>query len=201
MRCPRHDLAIAADGKCVRCRREEEAAEEAARPAAATRAPAIAGLLFLATIGGAGTLWALRPARAPAAVAPSSASPAYAAPSAPPLAPLDPATVAPDKAAPPAGSGALTPLDRAMHTAQITLYSRPTSPESGLARTWLLARGYTFKERNLDADVEGREAWQKAIPDGAVPGFDIDGQAFGGFDPERLQAAIAYAGARRLQRR
>jgi hypothetical protein len=209
MRCPRHDLALAADGTCIRCSRE---AEEAAEPEDSStagetgaRGLKIAALLVAAVGVVTFAIWSLRPVPSPAPAkladpGPSSST-AYAAPSAPPLATLAPATVPPDRSAPSAASGAPSAIDRAMHEAQITLYSRTTSPESNLARSWLLSRNYTFKEHNVDADVNAREGWMKASPSEEVPAFDVDGQGFAGFDPGRLQAALEYAGARRLQRR
>jgi hypothetical protein len=196
MRCPRHDLAIAADGKCVRCRREEE---EAGGSGTARGPRVVAGLLLAFVVAGA-LVWFIRPHAGPAPVAAAPPSATYAAPVAPPLASLDPATVAPEKSAAPSNGNAQTPLDRAMHAAVITLYSRPASADCGLARNWLLARGYTFKERDVDADLQARAAWTRTVPGDTVPAFDIDGQAFGGYDPPRIQAALEYAGAKRLQR-
>jgi len=193
MRCPRHDLATASDGRCVRCRREEDAARGGGKD------KRVAALLVAGFVVAGVLAWALRP-RSSAPLPVTAASSAYVAPSAPPLASLDPAAVAPDPIAAPAGSGTHTPLDRAMHGAVITFYSRPASTSCGLARTWLLSHGYVFKERDVDADAQARAAWQRAIPDGTVPAFDIDGQAFGGYDPARIQAALEYAGVRRLQR-
>jgi glutathione S-transferase len=87
-----------------------------------------------------------------------------------------------------------------MHLAKITFYSRPGSPECARARVWLLDRRYIFRERAVDADGEAHAAWINASPGGVVPAFDIDGQTFAGFDADRLQGALEYAGARRLQR-
>jgi glutaredoxin len=200
MRCSRHDLALAADGKCVRCRREEgTAADQQTSPRSRElRVVAVLGAGFVV----AGVLaWAIRPHTVTAPVAPPQASAIYTSPSAPPLVPLEPAAVAADPTPAPSGSNAPTPLDRAMHTAQITLYTRPTSSDCAPARAWLLAHGYAFRERDVDADNEGRAGWQKASPDGVVPAFDIDGQSFAGFDAARVEAALQYAGVRRLQRR
>jgi hypothetical protein len=209
MRCPRHDLALASDGTCLRCRREEEEAD-ASDPAAATRSMSAKGIALVAVglcaavgvatlvISGLRPAPSASPSRAAeahsAAVAPGAASPA-------PLAALDPAIVSPDPRSSPAGASAPTPLDQAMHAAEITFYSRDGSPECGLARSWLLAGGYTFRERNVDADPSAREGWMQASAGGTVPAFDVDGQGFAGFDPARLQGALEYAGARRLQRR
>jgi glutaredoxin 3 len=194
MRCPRHDLAVGADGTCIRCRREQCAADEAR-----LRGRRVAASLSLAFLVAGGLAWALRPRSAPPLPARAQAT-AYAAPSAPPLAALDPATVSAEPPGATAPSAARTPLERAMHAVQIVVYSRPDVPECARARTWLLTRGYVFKERNVDADHDARTAWGAISPDGALPSFDVDGQAFGGFDPARLEGALEYAGARRLQR-
>jgi hypothetical protein len=66
-------------------------------------------------------------------------------------------------------------------------------------RQWLLDRGYTPRERDVDHDAAAASEW-RAFAGGTVPAFDVDGQRFAGFDPHRLDAAIDYAAARRLQR-
>ncbi|MGO8992129.1 MAG: glutaredoxin family protein [Polyangiaceae bacterium] len=200
MRCPRHDLALASDGKCVRCRHEEEAAsnDPAAAPTGATGRRIAIVLLCAVSIGGA-VAWTLHASSTPTAI-PLPASAPYVPPSAPPLAPLAPAAVAADPTSSAASSGGSTPLDRAMHLVKITLYSRPASTDCGRARTWLLDHGYTFKERDVDEDLEAKAEWKKAIPSGTVPAFNVDGTIVSGYDPARIQGAIEYAGARRLQR-
>jgi glutaredoxin len=199
MRCPIHDLALAADGSCLRCRREEETGAALGRPRRRSRGPAIA--LGVVASGALLTVaWMARPRPLPPPPSPARAAgvPAVVAPA--PLTSLEPATVSSEvkAAAPPANSA--TPLSRAMHLVKITLYSRPSSPECARARVWLLDRGYTFRERTVDADGEARAAWVKASPGGTVPAFDVDGQTFAGFDAPRLEGAIEYAGAQRLQR-
>jgi hypothetical protein len=202
MRCPRHDLALGSDGTCLRCRREEqlEATAPSSASARARRRGGTALLLAAACAILGVTLWLGRARPRPAPLPTALPAAVYEAPSSPPLAALEPAAVASETAPAPSASNASTPLSRAMHTARITLYSRPDSHDSELARKWLLAGAYTFKERAVDADREARAAWMSASPAGVVPAFDIDGQAFAGFDPARLQAAIEYAGAKRLQR-
>jgi glutaredoxin len=197
MRCPRHDLATAADGKCVRCRREE--ATEASEPRTGSSRPRIVALVMGAFVLAAAVAWGIRSSSTVTAIPVERAAAPYVPPSAPPLAALDPAAVAPDPSASSTSSNQ-SALERATHLAKITLYSRPSTPECRRARTFLLAHGYVFKERDVDADEEARGAWRRAIPDGTVPAFDIDGQTFGGYDPARIQAALDYAGARRLQR-
>jgi glutaredoxin len=200
MRCPRHDLATAADGRCVRCRREEASATEVSVPQTGSRRPRIVAFVAGALVLAAAVAWGVRSSSTVTAIPVERAAAPYVPPSAPPLAALDPAAVAPDPSASSTSSSNQSALERATHLAKITLYSRPSTPDCGRARTFLLAHGYVFKERDVDADEEARAAWRRAIPDGTVPAFDIDGQTFGGYDPARIQAALDYAGARRLQR-
>ena len=55
-------------------------------------------------------------------------------------------------------------------------------------------------DHKLAMGLSNQTSFLRPIPDGTVPAFDIDGQTFGGYDPARIQAALDYAGARRLQR-
>ena len=145
-------------------------------------------------------LWGIHSSSTPTAIPVVRAPAPYVPPSAPPLAPLEPAAVAADPTALAASSPTQTLLERATHLAKITLYSRPASPACARARSYLVDHGYVFRERDVDADGEAQAAWKKAIPEGTLPAFDIDGQTFAGDDPRRIQAALDYAGARRLQR-
>jgi glutaredoxin len=200
MRCPRHDLATAADGKCVRCRREEASAATATEPQTGSSWLKLVVFVAGAFVVAGAVGWGVRSSSTVTAIPVERAAAPYVPPSAPPLAALDPAAVAPDPSASSTSSGAQSALERAAHLAKITLYSRPSTPDCGRARSFLLAHGYVFKERDVDADEEARAAWRRAVPEGTVPAFDIDGQTFAGYDPARIQSALDYAGARRLQR-
>jgi glutaredoxin len=200
MRCPRHDLALASDGKCVRCRREDEAAAAAnAEPTVPSNAPRIVAIFVGGAIVIGAVVWTIRSSSTMTAI-PSRSAPVYVAPSSSPLAPLEPAEVDAGAETTDASWGGPSPLVQAMRLSRITMYSRVDCGDCGRTRDWLLARGYTFKERNVDADDQARAAWRKASPGGTVPALDIDGQPLVGFDTARIQAALEYAGARRLQR-
>ncbi len=199
MRCPRHDLALASDGTCLRCRREQDEAAASGGTHRSRRAFVIGA--GGAVVAAAALAWSLRPHPSAGSSSVARASAPYAPPpSAPPLAALEPATVAPEPTNLAAPATVATPLERAMHAVKIVFYSRPATADCGVARAWLVARGYTFKERDVDADPDARAAWRGSGAGDTIPAFDIDGQAFGGFDPARVQSAIEYAGARRLQR-
>jgi hypothetical protein len=203
VRCQVHDLAMSPDGTCVRCRRdadEAEAAEEAGRVRARQRV-ILAGTVATALIGAAIGFAVQARDRAVHAAAPlPSTVPSATAPASAmaPLAPLEAASVAPDPSSS-ATNTATTALDRAMHAVPITMYCRPP-PECERARAWLQGEGYVYKERNVAVDPSAASTWRGISPSGTVPAFDIDGQTFAGFDPERVNGALAYAGARRLQR-
>ena len=156
----------------------------------------VAAALIAAAVGFA-IEWRGRPVHAPAAAAPASAAPA-APSSATPLVPMEPAKVAADPSVH-AAEGAMTPLEKTMRAVPITMYGRDSS-DCTRARTWLARGGYTFKERNVDADPTAQASWKKIAPDGVVPAFDVEGQTFAGFDPDRIRAALSYSAARRLQR-
>ena len=201
-RCPRHGLAVAPDGLCVRCRHEEEdrvaALEE--KPAAIRRAGLVALLLIAGSACAGMILYALRePAGAPPPPRPVPAASPVAA-SAPPLEPLSPALPVAESPRAAESPDAASALQRAAHAARITMFCRHGDPACAPARVWLLDRGFTYRERDVDADSQARAAWQRIAPDGAIPAFEIDGDGVGGFDPARLEAALDYAGARHLQR-
>jgi glutaredoxin len=195
-------LALAPDGLCVRCRHEEEdriAAREA-KPAAIRRAGLVALLLIAGSACLGMILYALRePAGAPPTRAIAPAKPSVAA-SAPSLEALSPATPIAESQTGGASLDAASPLQRAAHAARITLFCRRGALACAPARVWLLDRGFTYRERDVDVDPQARQAWQRVAPDGAIPAFEIDGEGVGGFDPARLEAALDYAGARHLQR-
>ena len=202
-RCPRHGLAVAPDGLCVRCRHEEEdrvaALEE--KPAAIRRAGLVALLLIAGSACVGMILYALRePAGTPAVPRPVPKATTAAAASAPPLEPLSPALPVADSPRAAESPDAASALQRAAHAARITLFCRHGDLACAPARVWLLDRGFTYRERDVDADAQARAAWQRIAPDGAIPAFEIDGEGVGGFDPARLEAALDYAGARHLQR-
>jgi glutaredoxin len=191
------------DGTCVRCRRDAEdtaASEDAARVRARQRV-ILAGTAATALIGAAiGFAVQSRggAVHAPAATTSARSASTSTASAALPLAPMEAASVAADPVSLSADT-TTTPLDRAMHAVPITMYCRPP-PECERARAWLQDGNYAYKERNVAVDPMASAAWQKIAPNGTVPAFDIEGQTFVGFDPERIKGALAYAGARRLQR-
>src|SRR2546425_10212594 len=104
-RCAKHGLAVAPDGKCVRCKREEEealATLEAPAPEAARRnriiVAAIASAL-VAFVAAGGYAWKRRAESAPSAQAGASASaatPARDEAEAAPLSPLTSVSLPPD---------------------------------------------------------------------------------------------------------
>jgi len=191
------------DGTCVRCRREADEAADALEAARVRRRQTlvVAGTAAAALIAGA-IAFAVqlrgRPVHAAATATAAASAPSGTSRIETPLAPLEPAKVVAEPAAQGA-TAAATPLDRAMHAVPITLYCRPP-PECERARAWLRDGSYLYRERNVDVDPTAAAAWKRIAPDGTVPAFDVDGQTFAGFDPDRVTGALEYAGARRLQR-
>ncbi len=206
-RCPTHDLALAEDGKCVRCRRAEEAAAEVATPPPPNAK--VLAWLFAAIVGtlaiGAFLVAAFWPSSgteaSPAAPAASASVhlPLPSGPSTQGLAALEPAVIDAGHAARGAASDPQAALARAIALEKIVMYSRPSDPDCGALRNWMLAHGHLFLEKDVDADGEARAAWERVAR--TVPALDIDGTVVVGFEPARIEAAIEYAGARRVEQR
>jgi glutaredoxin len=114
-----------------------------------------------------------------------------------PLAALEPAEIDAGLAVTGAAPDSRRALLRAMALEKIVMYSRPSDPECGALRSWMLSHGHLFVEKDVDADGEARSAWAKVAR--TVPALDIDGTVVVGFEPARIEAAIEYAGARRVQ--
>ena len=222
MRCARHGLALAPDGKCVRCRREDACdGELLALPAppasAAPRAPvARAGVLaallvvLAACIALAAYAWRNdhpSPGAGARAGAPLVTESPVPRPVPPAMAPLEPlihaATAAPEPRRPPEqqrDEREAARLEAAMHRVPITLYGTAWDPGCKRARAWLMERGYAFTDRDVDADPAAARARAALTASRVVPLLDVDGQVLAGFDEGRTTRALEYAAARRLQR-
>jgi len=205
-RCGVHGLALAPDGKCVRCRADDEAAVAEAYDEA--RAPARerglrTGLILIGVgcvLGGVAWFASLPRGGASATVdAQSVAASGAASASGPPLAPLVPSKVDARVEESPAAAEGNAALERARTQVNVTLYCRPSDPACAPVRQWLLDRGVLYTEKNVDDDKKAHADWM-LFSGGAVPAYDVDGQRFASTDRARLDRAIDYAAARRLQR-
>jgi glutaredoxin len=210
-RCPQHGLAIAPDGKCVRCRREEaERAQpepiDMPKPVARARTAAAAIALAMIALAIAGVVWrrsATSGGAAPAASVPPSATSAHAPidAAAPPLLPLVSVKLPPDpEPTAPAASAKDERLARAMRDVPITMYSKRGDANCERARAWLFANGYVYTDRDVEHDTEAAQARSALTGNNDVPVLDVGGQALVGFDPVRVTRALEYAAAKRLQR-
>jgi glutaredoxin 3 len=218
MRCARHGLALAPDGKCVRCRREDAGAdgERLSLPSAAAGPAARAGVVAALLVVLAGCIalaaYAWRTdhpsqgagARGGAPVVTESPVPR---PLPPAMAPLEPlihaATAPPEPRRPPEeqrDEREAARLDAAMHRVPVTLYGTAWDPGCKRARAWLMDRGYAFTDRDVDADPSASRARAALTASRVVPLLDVDGQVLAGFDEGRTTHALEYAAARRLQR-
>jgi hypothetical protein len=151
-----------------------------------------------------GAFFFARPTAAPAAVVGPDAEAAGAPVVAPQVdgGPLAPLVRGPGSAGGP-GPGVVnaatqSALDRAKGAVVVTLYCRPAAAACASVRQWLLDRGHPPKERDVDHDPAAAAEWHGFAGD-TIPAFDVDGQRIAGFDPARLDGAIEYAAARRLQ--
>ena len=223
MRCVRHGLALAPDGKCVRCRREDaggdgellslpapSASSEARAPVA--RAGVLVALLAVlaACIALAAYAWR-KDHPSPGAGArggdPVVSESPLPRPVPPAMAPLEPllnaATPAPEPRRPPEehrDEREAARLEAATHRVPITLYGTAWDPGCKRARAWLLERGYAFTDRDVDADPSAARARAALTASRVVPLLDVDGQVLAGFDEGRTTRALEYAAARHLQR-
>ena len=223
MRCARHGLALAPDGKCVRCRREDAVDDGGllslpATPAsAAARAPvARAGVLATLIVVLAGCIalaaYAWRKDNPSAPGGPHAGRPLVTEspvprPLPPAMAPLEPLIHAATAAREPRRPAEeqrdereAVRLDAAMHRVSITLYGSAWDPGCKRARAWLMEHGYAFTDRDVDADPAAARARAALTASRVVPLLDVDGQVLAGFDEGRTTRALEYAAARRLQR-
>ncbi len=220
-RCARHGLAVAPDGACVRCRREDAAARHQHQAQAAEPSPAalpiararVVGTLLVVLAGClacAAYLWSREPANAGGASVTESPLPRPMPAAMAPLAPLIAAATAAPKGGSVGGAAAEPParpdapaaarMAAATHKVPITMYSTAWDPGCRRARTWLVAHGYAYTERDVESDPAASRARAALTSDRGVPVIDVDGQVLTGFDEARLARALEYAAARRLER-
>lgn len=211
-RCDRHALALAPDGSCVLCRREQAAAEanEGAAPSGGI-VPRLAwlGLGAIALVGALGLRAAL------------SRSPTGA----PPAAPAEPGTVAPvaseaPPSAAPRSSGLRPPaaegeaerarakeeaerryaadVEAARAEVRIEVFGASWCPACRRARAYLRDHRIAFRDLDVDHDPAASARLGLLNPRRTIPTMDIDGRVLVGFSPEGLEAAISEAARRRV---
>lgn len=202
----------AEDGRCVICRRGDEAAERGDSPTSVTSLlwTAVAGFLCLAIVVGYWKYSAKKddrptePVRAdvPAAQAPDpgevqrpkaveAQKPEVGGailddtPPPPPPSAEDPAAA--DKA-----------LDAAKKAVPIRLYSTSWCPHCKRARAFLTREGYAFEDHDIEASETDKALLRSINPAGGVPTFDVAGHVIVGFDPASFDAQLTQIARARL---
>jgi len=74
---------------------------------------------------------------------------------------------------------------------KVVLYSTPTCPHCNNAKTYLTERGIAFEDYDVSKDEEKAREMIKKTGKGTVPVMDIEGTIIVGFDPKRIERALA----------
>lgn len=115
--------------------------------------------------------------------------------------------------APPGRDGVAAPepsaiqpaLDRALQAltasdVHVVMYSTSWCPVCKRAKAWMVARGLSFDELDVEASSENARRLREVNPRGGVPTFDVDGDVVVGFDERRLVDALQRASGRQSPR-
>jgi glutaredoxin len=92
-------------------------------------------------------------------------------------------------------------LDAARSGVKVTLYSSERCTRCIEARSHLLAQGIHPTVRDIDKDARARARHRALTRRGGLPTIEVDGKVLMGFQPERLDKAIARAATVRMQRK
>jgi arsenate reductase-like glutaredoxin family protein len=92
-------------------------------------------------------------------------------------------------------------LDAARSRVKVTLYFSERCTRCIEARSHLLAQGIHPMVRDIDKDARARARHRALTRRGGLPTIEVDGKVLVGFQPERLDKAIARATTVRMQRK
>jgi glutaredoxin len=207
--CPRHQLILAPDGRCVLCRRTARSFELTADEGWLSRTLTLllgVGLLVAA----ASLLMVQRTQPEPPPVATNAV--ADVQPLAPkPAAETEEATVAAAKLEPePEPEATPEPkaqpkwtevgVDRATFVearsdVELVMYAAPWCYICDGARTFLQSRGVTLVERDIDLEPDAMDKLTRLNPAGSVPTFQLQGETIVGFNAWDLADRIDEATA------
>lgn len=193
-RCNIHGLVAASDGRCVICRRGDDALPKASQ---ALISPTTWLIVGCGVVTGSLMIWGLNRIQAgfdskknnrtePAIVAVAEENEPPPAPAAtgwrkrPTPAPevTESASAAPvdDEAA----------LEAAKKSLKITLYGNVANPNCAQARAYLSEKGYRFADLDVETSPTNKVLLQAINPRGSVPTIDIDGEVMVGWGAARF---------------
>jgi len=89
---------------------------------------------------------------------------------------------------------------QAQGSVEVVMYSTSWCGYCKRARAWLGARGIPYAEHDIERDPTARDRMRSINPSGGVPTFEVDQQVIFGFDPGRIEWAMARAAERRATR-
>lgn len=78
--------------------------------------------------------------------------------------------------------------------AKVIVYSTPTCPYCARAKQLLKAKGVQFEDKDVSRDPAAASEMIKKSGQRAVPVLEIGGTIIVGYDPRRIEEALAAAG-------
>lgn len=178
-RCAQHDLALWPDGTCLLCRR--------------TSSPAAAGEVVSSDRGGRSLVVGIVSVAslvlllvAVRAVLVANAASRAAA------------TATHERVdSTPISTGQT--VDESRRAVRVLVYTTSWCGSCREAKQYMRSEGISFSDRDIEASEAARDEYDR-LGQNVIPVFDVDGQVFAGFDPRRLEGAIASAAERRRAR-
>lgn len=213
-RCNIHGLVAASDGRCIICRRGNEADKDAPPPptiSVTTMIIAAGGVALAAVLG----LWITRAPTTRAladkggvvtpivnATAEANGSPQDRDPPRRPTqqAGSNPTPAPTDSAALEVAQDTADPkLEQAKHQVAIKMYSTSTCPYCKRARAWMAKNGYRYTEFDIEKSETDAIEMRSLNPAATTPTFTLDGSPIAGFDAQSFDAALTRVAQARLR--
>ncbi|MBW2456289.1 MAG: glutaredoxin family protein [Deltaproteobacteria bacterium] len=85
-----------------------------------------------------------------------------------------------------------------MRRVPIKVYMTKWCPLCTKTRAWLKAKGYRFREYDVESDREAGRTQDRLNPAGTVPTLDIEGEVLVGFSAGRIERVLRQRAERRL---
>ena len=191
MRCARHGLATASDGRCVLCRREAGIAPSLAPAVAPDSAPAwlLPNLLLLALVSVAfAGFWFARSIAGLGLVGVPPAASHEA---------REPDEATDDQILERLDEARSNELEPALRHVEVEVYFASGEAAGEAARQWLEKHKIEYVGYDIHRDPIAIQRLERLDPEARVPTIVVDGSPLVGFDPHRLSQLLLGAARRR----